>query len=262
MTGHIHRQIQYKAIMLDVDGTLVPYDYSALPSEKVTKAIKKASKKAYVCIVTGRSYPFTLNIFKHLGLNKGLSVVNGGAHVIDLETKELLYEQPIDKNAGSEIARTLRSVGIPFFLKQDIFDSSYMDGYFQNQAKITTPFMFYTDEVCSIDQVNAIIAKLSHIKEIRIDRNHHKDPMRYSINITHAKSTKQNGIEVIMKKLNLLREEIIGVGDSYNDFPLLYACGLKVAMGNAADDLKKIADYIAPSVYDDGVEAVLRKYIL
>ncbi|HXS15232.1 MAG TPA: HAD hydrolase family protein, partial [Candidatus Saccharimonadales bacterium] len=57
-------------------------------------------------------------------------------------------------------------------------------------------------------------------------------------------------------------EEIIGIGDGHNDFPLLMACGLKVAMGNAVDDLKAIADYIAPSVDEDGVADVIEKFIL
>jgi hydroxymethylpyrimidine pyrophosphatase-like HAD family hydrolase len=38
--------------------------------------------------------------------------------------------------------------------------------------------------------------------------------------------------------------------------------GVKVAMGNAVDDLKAIADYIAPSVHEDGVADVIKRYIL
>ena len=51
------------------------------------------------------------------------------------------------------------------------------------------------------------------------------------------------------------------VGDGYNDFPLLLAGGLKVAMGNAVSDLKKIADYIAPTVDEDGVATVIEKFL-
>ena len=43
---------------------------------------------------------------------------------------------------------------------------------------------------------------------------------------------------------------------------MLEACGLKVAMGNAHGDLKMIADYIAPSVDEDGVADVVQKFIL
>ena len=50
------------------------------------------------------------------------------------------------------------------------------------------------------------------------------------------------------------------MGDGYNDFSLLMACGLKVAMGNAVEELKSIADYIAPTVENDGLSNVIAKY--
>lgn len=54
--------------------------------------------------------------------------------------------------------------------------------------------------------------------------------------------------------------EIVGVGDSYNGIPLLQGCGLKIAMGNAVEELKVEADYIAPSVDNDGLVDVIEKY--
>jgi hydroxymethylpyrimidine pyrophosphatase-like HAD family hydrolase len=55
---------------------------------------------------------------------------------------------------------------------------------------------------------------------------------------------------------------MIGVGDGHNDLPLFEACGFRVAMGNADEELKKLADYIAPSVEDDGIVDVIEKFIL
>jgi len=82
------------------------------------------------------------------------------------------------------------------------------------------------------------------------------------IDVTHAEATKMHGILEVAKLLNIDTKEIIGVGDGYNDFPLLMACGLKVAMGNAVDDLKAIADYVAPTVDEDGLADVIEKYVL
>ena len=70
------------------------------------------------------------------------------------------------------------------------------------------------------------------------------------------------GAASIAKKLGISRKEIIACGDGYNDYPLLMAAGLKVAMGNAISDLKEIADYIAPPVQKDGVADVIEKFIL
>ncbi len=90
----------------------------------------------------------------------------------------------------------------------------------------------------------------------------HEDPKRFGIMIGHTEATKQHGIQQVAKHLGINTHEMIGIGDGYNDFPLLMACGLKVAMGNAVDELKAIADYIAPPVTKDGVADVIEKYIL
>ena len=58
----------------------------------------------------------------------------------------------------------------------------------------------------------------------------------------------------------LKKEEILTIGDQNNDIALLQAGGLKIAMGNATDELKKIADYITDSVYDDGFVRAMEKF--
>ena len=62
--------------------------------------------------------------------------------------------------------------------------------------------------------------------------------------------------------MNIKTEETIGVGDGFNDIPFIQETGFKVAMGNAVDDLKAIADYIAPTVEEDGVAHVIEKFVL
>lgn len=62
--------------------------------------------------------------------------------------------------------------------------------------------------------------------------------------------------------MNLNNSEIIGVGDGYNDLPMLKVCGLKIAMGNAVPELKLIANYIAPNVEKEGVINIIEKFIL
>lgn len=84
----------------------------------------------------------------------------------------------------------------------------------------------------------------------------------YAIYITSGDATKQHAVVTLSETLGIPTEEMIGIGDHYNDFPLLMACGLKVAMGNAVDELKAIADYVVPTVEEDGVADVIEKFIL
>jgi hydroxymethylpyrimidine pyrophosphatase-like HAD family hydrolase len=82
------------------------------------------------------------------------------------------------------------------------------------------------------------------------------------LDITHAEASKLHGVVEVCRLIHIEPKEAIGVGDGYNDFPLLLACGLKVAMGNAVPELKAIADFIAPPVEEDGVATVIEKFIL
>src|SRR3990167_5395279 len=89
------------------------------------------------------------------------------------------------------------------------------------------------------------------------DRNYKMD-----IYITHKEATKHHAAQELARILGIDTSEMIGVGDARNDVPLLHICGLKVAMGNADNKLKRVAHYIAPSVDEDGVAHVVDKFIL
>lgn len=82
------------------------------------------------------------------------------------------------------------------------------------------------------------------------------------LDITHEEVSKLHGIVDVAKLIGVETKDSIGVGDGHNDFPLLLACGLKIAMGNAVPELKAIADFVAPTVNEDGVAVVIEKFIL
>lgn len=248
--------------MLDVDGTTVPYDYGAVPSDAVAKAVIEAREKVLVCIVTGRSFVFIEKVLEKFAMNSGYAVVMNGAMVIDIATKKFLYEQQIALRDAVEIAEYLQSVGIPFYLKQDTFTESKAGGHFIKDTPIESPYMFFSDDSFTREQIDTIFHDLSHLNELSLHKSHHKIPDRYGFNISHVKASKLHGIEVILKETGINKEAVIAMGDGYNDFPLLMAAGLKVAMGNAVPELKEIADVIAPSVDEDGVAAIIHEYIL
>ena len=253
--------MKYKALFLDIDGTLVPYDYNALPSDKVARAVKKAQEKVTVCLVTGRGFGFVEHVLKKLDISSGFAVLNTGAVVIDIATKEVIYEQPLDKQDAEEIVSVLHKEHIKFYLKKDIHGNAYQEGHFPPDQSFEKAYMIFTDENYSEEKIDTVSKKLSLLSQINIHKSVHKDPDKFGMIIGHVNATKLHGVHVLLEKLHLNKEEVIGVGDSYNDFPLLMASGLKVAMGNAIDDLKAIADYIAPSVEDDGVADVIEKFI-
>ena len=82
------------------------------------------------------------------------------------------------------------------------------------------------------------------------------------INIIAKGVSKGNALKTLAAHLGLRPEEVVAVGDWKNDISLLSAAGLSIAMGNAHEELKNIADFITLDVEEHGLAAAIRKFIL
>lgn len=228
-----------------------------MPSQKVTKALAKAGRLINVCLATSRPYKDIYHIFDHLNLS-GYSIVNGGAQIIDVASRRFVWEQPMLKKDVTAVIDILQSEGnVPFWLN---------DGY--QDIRIFTPalpkkiFQIYGGANFTNTMADALIGKISHLPTIAAHKVPSWNKGFFCIIITHALATKQHGIFEVAKLLGIKTHDMIGIGDGYNDFPLLMACGFKIAMGNAVPELKEIADYVAPSVEEDGVVDIIQRFIL
>lgn len=247
--------MKYKAIFLDLDGTTIPYAIDSLPSVRVSNAIHLAKNKIHVCLATGRPLYKAKYIIDHLELS-GLCVASGGTQIYDPVTKKIIKEITLSKDALHQII----SVG-----KQYPFEFGIFNGYENLSIEKVTD----KDVVLGVyfpDVPPANVDELEHKLKLIPYVSVHKMPSwnkeYVALDVVDIHATKLHGIMTVQKILHIKKNEIIGVGDSYNDFPLLMASGLKIAMGNAIDELKSIADFIAPSVDDDGVAVVIEKFIL
>ncbi len=248
--------------MLDIDGTVIPYDFTALPSEKLRITLEKAQEKVAVFLVTGRSYYSTKPIIEALGLTSSYVVVDNGAYVLDLENQKSISENFIEPHDVNQVATVLTRESVPFYVKDiKTFCTNRDFAIYEPNNPLEDVSMVFTDERFPGEKIDRIMEEFSS-PTLNVFKVKHKDPRKFGISFTHAKATKLHGIAEVIKLLNISKQEIVGVGDGYNDLSLLMASGLKVAMGNAIDELKEVADFIAPSVDDDGVATVVEKFIL
>ncbi len=246
---------KYKAIICDVDGTLINTKASKLPSEKVTQAINKISKKIHIGVATSRPYDYVKHIAKHLNLS-GPSILVGGAQIVDIATGKTLWEQTLNPKDFEAATKILVREKVNFFINDNGIDCEFNDSYVLHKPYSIVPTKL-TEK-----QADDIVKKLSHIPTLAVHKIYAVSRGEFFMDITDAGATKQHAILKLAQILNIKTHEIIGVGDGYNDFPLLMACGLKVAMRNAPEDLKAIADYIAPTVEEDGVADVIEKFLI
>ena len=249
--------MHYKALMMDIDGTTVLSEYNAVPSARVIAAVTSAKEKLHVGMATGRTSIESKDIFKMLQL-VGPSIVSGGAQVVNAKTHEVFWETRIPTVLVDSITNIFEKENQKAFINDEQTGEQVLIGqsrYKGNPLTIWNP-------VVEPKVADRLVEALSKIKGIAAHKIHSWEPHKFTVQVTSSIATKQHGIFEVAKLLGIETHEIIGVGDSYNDFPLLMACGLKIAMGNAAPELKAIADFVAPTVDEDGVAVIIEKFIL
>lgn len=248
--------MKYKALILDLDGTTVPNVIETLPNEKVSQAIHRAKDKIHICVATGRPLYLVEDILNHLDLS-GPCILNNGTQIYDPVKKRMIKETYHNHDSAKKITQIFNKHKVKFGVFDGINDTD-----FDMKQKIPEKILsIYAPDVRPND-VDKIADELNQVPHAIAQKIKSWTPGFVSIDVTHTDATKLHGIIEIKKLLHVKKDEIIGVGDSYNDFPLLMACGLKIAMGNAVPELKAIADFIAPSVDEDGVATIIEKFIL
>lgn len=84
----------------------------------------------------------------------------------------------------------------------------------------------------------------------------------FFLEILHPDVSKGNAVKLLAKELGIPREEVMAIGDNGNDVSMLEFAGCGVAMGNAIDDVKAVADVVTKSNNEAGVAHVLDELVL
>lgn len=82
------------------------------------------------------------------------------------------------------------------------------------------------------------------------------------VQIMNSQATKSNGIEAVARRLGIDMSEVASFGDDLNDVDMLKRTGIGVAMGNAIDEVKSIADHVCDTNEEDGMAVWIRENIL
>lgn len=248
---------KYKILVLDIDGTVAQHSEDALPSARVDKAVREAQKHLTVAIATGRPFHLARPVFEALGLN-GPGVFNGGAEIIDLATQEILHKQLLTPEMVRELYLLAQPFNCNIYFNNDQETTLITSAEAANKssAKLFIEAVKADDLIHLLESLGAVEGAAAHPTPSWTKGDVH------DLHITHEHATKRYGVDRLLQMLDIDKEDAIAVGDGYNDVPLMEAAGFKVAMGNAPDEVKAIADFIAPSIDEDGVAEVIERFIL
>ncbi len=248
--------MKYKALFLDVDGTTVIHGVDNLPSERVTQAVKRAMQAGIsVSLATSRPPRSAVHVIEHLKLN-GYCVLSSGAQIYDPKSKTVIIKKEFPMSSLQPIVAAAKMYNAPLSIydgeKEFVYDGTNLPGEVLG--------MYFPKLEPAVLQ--DITKHLEGVAGIALHRMEAWEAGYECLDIVNAEASKLHGVVEVSRLTGIETHEIIGVGDGYNDFALLLACGLKIAMGNAVPELKEVADFVAPSVSDDGVATVIEKFIL
>ena len=251
--------MKYKSLLLDVDGTIVPVGPHTIPSQRVQEALKSARDTVHISLVSGRPLAWLTDTFAVLDISDPC-VINGGSQIVDPKTHDIIWEQPIERESFDAIAELIRKRNISSYLINDNGIEHKNPETISAEKPLAMQLCYFgskEDSDACLKEILAIPNLTAHkFYSWDKDRNYKQE-----IYITHKQANKQHAVKELIRLLNLKHEEVIAVGDSRNDMPLFEVAGLRVAMGNADDKLKRVADHIAPHVDDDGVADVVEHFI-
>ena len=119
-----------------------------------------------------------------------------------------------------------------------------------------------------VETINKVIKKHSLDKHTRILNDLYKDKLNFYfslphfVEIVHKNATKRNALQDLALKFNIKREEIIAIGDNFNDMDMIQYAGLGVAMGNAPKYLKEVAHLLPILMMKMESDTYLERFVL
>ena len=274
-----------KAILLDIDGTLTNSKKEITP-ETLT-ALKNAQDRGIrLVLASGRpakglsNYGDLLNMWMH----HGLFVCYNGARVIDCESKEVLVDVTIKPELVTAVLEHMKKFDVipivtygEYMVVEDVYHCMVKDGErefnvvqyesrmnnyrlmeCENLAKFTN---FPVNKILTAGDSDYLKAHWQEMREPFKDTLSCMFTSNFYYEYTSLGIDKGTALSKAMAKLGIKPEECIAFGDAENDIPMLQYAGIGVAMGNATDAVKAIADEVTLSNEEDGIAHSLYRHI-
>ena len=245
-----------RAAYFDVDGTLLSFKTHSMPENAATWIRRLRANGTKVFLSTGRNGDST-RFLMETGLFDGEILLSG--QLCRVDGRDVFTNPVCEADLETAIAAAERG--------------DFVLGFLSGNESFVTGVNDYVTRACTYagmpqPRLDApALARQQPIYQIHcygdpgtedelLKRTTRLTAVRWSPNFADVYPTgggKDRGMAAINAFLGVRREETIAFGDADNDIPMLKYAGVGVAMGNAAQHVKDIADYVTTSVDEDGV---------
>ena len=246
-----------RAAVLDLDGTIIGRDEKV--SARVAAAIGRLREFIPVSIATGREANHAVEYAQQLGLTAP-QICDGGAAILKPGNSALniepVWSVPLEPLLARKIVHSLHDNGTAFIATHPKGSIETIDGLSEiNVIRVSALDM---DE----ESADRVVVQFRTEPELHLVKVYLPYNDLWAVDFTKLGVDKAAGTRRLAEMIGVEVVDMVAAGDSYNDLPLLTACGLAIAMGDAPQELRAVADYVAPSAEEDGLAVAIEEFIL
>lgn len=251
-----------KYFFFDIDGTLTDRKTNqVVPS--ALQALKELQENGhFVAIATGRAHYKARKFMEEVGL-QNMVCCGGGGLVID---GVLIRNQPLDLEKAKTVAKQADALGYGvLFMLDDSIDVTMKDDRFRQQVgprQEDTHYILKEDlDIDSLEVIYKLYISISEEEEDRLTTKDLLGSLRFVKEyLMFQYDEKHQGILDMIKAVDGNVEDVVVFGDDTNDLIMFDPQWTSIAMGNACDELKEKADYVAEANVDDGIYKTCKKF--
>ncbi len=262
----------YKLIATDIDGTLL--DSQKNLTGETLKAIRLAVEQGVIfTICTGRPIQGVEPLIAKLDLDLPFITYNG-AVIVKGKSKEVLYDQkmsPADVKTVMRLGEHLGATNL-LWVNNQLYADPLNENALQYSRISKTPPQPITDleallaqgvtKVLWCDEVETINRWHEMVGPFLTPTINYHTSQPFLLEFVDHEVSKAKALARLGAIYGIKQEEMIAIGDGFNDLSMIKYAGLGVAMANAPEAIKAEADYITLSNDEDGVAHVIYRFVL
>jgi hypothetical protein len=268
--------MKYKLLVLDLDGTLT--NQKKQVTDHTLRTLLRAQERGLKIVLASGRPTYGIAPLAHLlQLDKyeGYILSYNGGEIIDWKTGEMMYSHVLDPDVLPYLYDCAQRNGFAIVT----YDGRFVltehpdDEYVQKEAILNVMEAKRVDNFLEAIHFPVpkclIVGEATRLAALEKEMHEHlKDRMGvfrsepYFLELVPKGIDKAQSLAVLLEEIGMKREEMICVGDGFNDLSMIRYAGLGVAMANAQEVVREHADYITLSNEEDGVAAVVEKFFL
>jgi Cof subfamily protein (haloacid dehalogenase superfamily) len=271
--------LDIRLLVLDIDGTIAGQSNDI--REPVKQAIRSAQAKGIqVAIATGRMYCSALRFHQEVGSTLPMLAYQG-AWIQDPATQKIYQHLSVSRTTAEQLLDYFETDGlrsllsVHFYINDQLYVrevTSETEIYAQRadiqpipvgdlRKTLTTEptkVLALSDDTAIIDQLLGSLRKQYTPAELYLTKS-----VATFFEATNPAVNKGAAVRYLAEEiLGLKAQNVMAIGDNFNDVEMLEYAGLGVAMGNAPADVQAIANWVAPDVEQDGAAAAIEAFVL